>query len=87
MDSFETIWRRIEQLQGSEFLQKTGRTFAYTVEDANVLPSTTNRRLPKGDFRKAYERGPLHGPGALNDLQGPSYLWAVLTDPRVSGAG
>jgi hypothetical protein len=85
VDSFETIWRRIEQLEGDEFRQKTGRTFTYSVDGGSVVPSTTNRRLPKGDFRKAFERRPLPGPGAINDLQGPSYLWAVLTDPRVAG--
>jgi hypothetical protein len=25
----------------------------------------------------------VSGPGALQDLQGPSYVYAILTDPRV----
>ena len=37
------------------------------------------------DFAEAL---PLHGPGQLQDLQGPSYLFAILTDPRVAtGSG
>ena len=86
MDSFETIWWRIEQLEGNEFRQKTGRPFTYALDAGSLVPSTTNRKLPKGDFRKAYDRGPLVGPGEINDLQGPSYIWAILTDPRVAGA-
>jgi hypothetical protein len=40
--------------------------------------------LTRTQFQKAYERSPLQGPGQLQDLQGPSYLFAILTDPRVA---
>jgi hypothetical protein len=42
--------------------------------------------LARTQFQAAYERSPLRGPGQLQDLQGPSYLFAILTDPRVAEA-
>jgi hypothetical protein len=84
MDDFEPIWRKIVEQQGQPFFQKTGRRFTYTVASGAVLPSTTNRQLPRSHFRQALNRAPLQGPGQLQDLQGPSYLWAILTDPRIA---
>jgi hypothetical protein len=84
MDMFAEVWQRITDLEGSTFHQKTGRAFTYTVKHGTVKPSLTNRLIPRSHFRKALERAPLAGPGQLSDLQGPSYLWAILTDPRVS---
>jgi len=84
MDDFTTVWDRIAALAGSEFVQKTGRVFTYTVTGNTIVPSTTNRVLARTQFQKAYARSPLHGPGQLQDLQGPSYLFAILTDPRVA---
>ena len=55
-----------------------------TVKGNAIAPSTTNRTLAHTQFEKAYERSPLSGPGQLQDLQGPSYLFAILTDPRVA---
>ena len=84
MDNFTSIWDRIASLAGSTFTQKTGRPFTYTLRGNVIVPSTTNRLLARTQFQKAYERSPLHGPGQLQDLQGPSYLFAILTDPRVA---
>src|SRR5262249_46266778 len=66
--------------------QKTGRSFRYAIRGGCVVPSTTNRQLPRSHFARAYERAPLRGPGQLQDLQGPSYLFAILADSRVSHA-
>ena len=84
MDNFTPIWDRIAAHAGSEFRQKTGRQFTYSLTGNAITPSTTNRVLARTQFEKAYERSPLRGPGQLQDLQGPSYLFAILTDPRVA---
>jgi hypothetical protein len=84
MDSFTPIWDRISAHAGSEFRQKTGRQFTYSLTGNTVIPTTTNRMLTRTQFQKAYERSPLRGPGQLQGLQGPSYLFAILTDPRVA---
>jgi hypothetical protein len=83
MTDFAEVWQRIVDLQGQTFHQVRGRSFTYSVVGGSVLPSTVNRLLGKSQFAQAYERIPLHGPGQLQDLQGPSYLFAILTDSRV----
>lgn len=80
---FDAVWARIVAAQGERFHQKTGRPFTYVVHDSAVLPDTTNRQIPRSHFEQASRRRPLDGPGRLQDLQGPSYLYAILTDPRV----
>jgi hypothetical protein len=81
---FDQVWQRITSNAGAEFRQKTGKRFTYTATNSSVNPSTTNRALPRGDFATAYARAPLIGPGQLQDSQGPSYIWAILTDDRVA---
>lgn len=80
---FDAIWDRIVAAQGERFHQKTGKAFTYVVHSGAVLPDTTNRQIPRSHFEQASRRRPLDGPGRLQDLQGPSYLYAILTDPRV----
>ena len=87
MIDFDAVWQRIVALEGETFRQKTGRPFRYRIAGTSVVPSTTNRLLPRSQFARAFDRAPLQGPGQLQDLQGPSYLFAILTDPRVSGVG
>lgn len=84
MNDFDHAWTRITQLQGMPFRQKKGREFTYRVASGAVIPSTTNRMLPKSHFAEAFRRAPLMGPGQLQDLQGPSYVWAILTDERIA---
>src|ERR1035437_4556971 len=71
-------------LQAETFYQKTGKPFTYAISGGCVVPSTTNRQLARSQFARAYERVPLRGPGELQDLQGPSYLFAILADARVA---
>lgn len=80
---FAAIWARIVAAQGQRFHQKTGKPFTYVVHGAAVVPDTTNRQIPRSHFEQASLRRPLDGPGRLQDLQGPSYLYAILTDRRV----
>lgn len=84
---FDLIWKRIQDNAGEIFHQKTGGQFRYRVDGGTVYPDRTSRALPRSQFQKAFERSPLRGPGELQDLQGPSYLWAVLTDRRIDPMG
>jgi len=88
MSRFDAVWHQIMSLQGETFHQKRGQPFRYQVHGNSVWPSTTNRQLGRSQFERAFERMPIQGPGQLNDLQGPSYLFAILTDPRIAdGSG
>jgi len=86
MDEMSRLWGTIESLAGASFHTKRGKPFSYDCSASAVHLRNTNRSLPRSDFAKALARSPLRGPVALQDLQGPSYIYAILTDPRVSGA-
>lgn len=81
--NLDPIWRTICSLAGQDFTTKTGKPFAYDASASALVLRNTNRSLPKGDFAEALRRMPVSGPGELQDLQGPSYLYAILTDQRV----
>jgi hypothetical protein len=84
-DEFDAVWHRIVAYAGETFQQKRGNPFTYEVVDNAVIPDRTNRVLPRSQFEQAWGRMPAAGPGDLQDLQGPSYLWAVLTYERIAG--
>ncbi len=79
------IWRRIVELEGEEFVQLRGGRFRFEIRGNALAPDRTNRLLPRSSFRQAIELMPVDGPGRLQHLQGPSYLYAILMDPRVRG--
>jgi len=83
MPTFDEVWNRIEMHAGDDFQQKKGRIFTYQARQGYIVPNTTNRNLPRSQFRTAYEMVPLAGPGQINHLQGPAYIFAILMDPRI----
>jgi hypothetical protein len=84
-ESFDHIWDRIKAHAGEPFHQVKGSEFRYAIVSGAVVPDRTNRNLPRRHFERAWERRPLTGPGQLQDLQGPSYLFAILSDSRIRG--
>jgi hypothetical protein len=82
--SIEIVWGRVVSHQGLVFRQVRGKEFTYRVYGGAVIPSTTNQLLPKSDFTRALELVPLRGPGEIPHLRGPSYIYAILMDHRVS---
>jgi hypothetical protein len=88
--SFDDVWPRIEAHAGEEFRTIRGKPFSYNIRGSAVVPrpgkaTETNRLLPRSHFQKAWDRRPLSGPGQIHDLQGPAYVYAILTDPRICG--
>jgi|HubBroStandDraft_6_1064221.scaffolds.fasta_scaffold260740_2 hypothetical protein len=88
--SFDDVWPRIEAHAGEEFRTIRGKPFSYNIRGSAVVPrpgkaAETNRLLPRSHFQKAWDRRPLSGPGQIHDLQGPAYVYAILTDPRICG--
>ena len=78
-----TVWKRIQAHAGETFRQKRGAAFTYDVQGASVIPDRTNRLLPWSDFEGALQQVPLKGPGEIQHLQGPSYIYAMLMDQRI----
>jgi hypothetical protein len=79
----DEVWRRITAHEGETFRQVRGGEFTYEVQGAVLRPDRTNRNLHRSQFEAALQRAPISGPSDLQDLQGPSYLFAILTDPRI----
>ncbi len=78
------MWQRIEASAGQQFHTKTGVPFTYRVDGSAVIPEHTGYTLQASQFRLAFERMPLTGPGEINRLvRGPAYVYAILMDPRV----
>ena len=84
--NFEAIWKRIVENAVERFFTKTGKPFTYKIAKNMFIPSRTEYAISKGDVRKAYEQMPISGPGQISQIvRGPSYLWAVLNDERITG--
>ena len=83
---FSKIWQRIVRYEGETFWTKTGLEFTYEIHRDGFFPSRTEYRVDKTDFEKACRLVPVEGPGVISDMvRGPSYVWAVLHDRRISG--
>lgn len=83
---FEVVWKRIVDHAGQKFQLKWGKPFTYKVNGNCVIPSSTNRNIPKNDFKSAYPKVPFAGPGIINRTQqGPAFIWGILHDPRIVG--
>ncbi len=83
-NSFTTIWTRIQSHEGESFKTARGLKFTYKMSDDAFYPSRTRYRISKSEFQKAYEMMPVGGPGEISlVVRGPSYVWAVLNDPRI----
>ncbi|WP_059040659.1 hypothetical protein [Paenibacillus rubinfantis] len=86
MKSFAEVWKNIIALEGSEFQQVRGQKFTYAISGEYVVPNTTNIRIPKSYFEKAWKQMPVSGPGALHkSLIAPSYLYPILSEQRSVG--
>ncbi len=85
MVPFETVWRRIKRHDGEVFVQIRGGKFKYAVIAGALVPDRTNQQIPKSHFRRAMKQVPLKNTVPLQDLRGPSYIYAVLMDDRIRG--
>lgn len=83
MVAFETVWSRIKAHAGGEFHQIRGAKFVYEVDGNTVIPDRTNYPLQKSEFKKAFDLVPLDSTVPVQHLRGPSYLYAILMDPRI----
>ena len=79
-----TVWERIEAHAGETFRLVKGAEFSYTVIQGHVVPDRTQQRIPKSQFASALDQIPLSGPGEIQHLRGPSFVFAILADPRIS---
>ncbi len=88
MADVDTVFDRIVAHQGERSTLARGGTFSYRVIGRHTVSlDRTNQKLSRDTFKQAIERCPLVTTTQLQDLRGPSYLFAILTDPRIDGCG
>ncbi|MGP4107946.1 hypothetical protein [Virgibacillus sp. L01] len=79
----EYVWERVKGLEGEQFRQIRGGQFTYKVKGDYIELSRTNRSVSKSTFKEALTHVPLNNTVPLQNLQAPSYLYAILMDKRV----
>ncbi len=82
---YDFIWNRIKEHQYKSFYQKRGGEFKYHISENTIYFDRTNWFLPRKDIEEALKRVPLKTTSEVNDLQAPSYIYAILMDERISG--
>lgn len=78
------VWNRIKKYEGQVFIQIRGGKFTYKVTGNSIKLDRTNQNIPMVDFEKALQLVPLKNTTVLKDLRGPSYIYAILSDSRIS---
>lgn len=81
----EAVWRRIIRHSGSTFHQIRGKPFTYEARGRTIYLHTTNRVISRTAIEKALRLVPLPNTRAVQYLSAPSYIYAILMDPRVRG--
>jgi hypothetical protein len=79
----DEVWSRIESHAGERFELLRGGSFSYEVNGAHLLPVGRARSLSKTNFANGLSRVPLDNTTSVRDLQGPSYVYAILMDRRI----
>jgi hypothetical protein len=83
--SFWEVWKRIVANEGKEFKTITNLPFTYEIRKDTLCPSRTKYNISKSDFAKVFESVPIAGPVVISKyVRGPSYIWSVLHDQRIS---
>jgi hypothetical protein len=78
-----TAWPRIQEHAGETFTTIRGKQFTYHAWAWNITVDHLNRSVPYGAFSQALEAWPVDGPGQLPAVPQPSYVFAILSDPRI----
>jgi hypothetical protein len=86
MALIDAVWNRIVAYSGEVFHLLEGKSFTYSVSADTIRLDTGNTDLVQRQIETALDRMPLANPDDLNDLQGPAYIHAILTDRRITGS-
>jgi hypothetical protein len=77
------VWPRIQVQIGTQFTQIRGGIFGYTEQSGCIRPDRTNHQIPRSHFEAALALVPLRNTVPVQHLRGPSYIFAILMDPRI----
>ena len=83
----EQAWARIEQHAGEIFTTVRGKEFTYSVGGKptpwHVTLMHLRLNMPHGDLSRALDAWPVDGPSRLPTVAQPSYVYAIVSDPRI----
>lgn len=83
MNSDDT-WQRILDNSGHTFNLVKGKEFTYKARGRTIyLQPFVNRKISRSAIETGLSRAPLKRVSDVQDLSAPSYLFAILTDPRI----
>jgi hypothetical protein len=85
---FTRVWQSVVANSGKRFSTITGLPFRYAMAGDSVWierdSHTIEQDIGCGEFRKAWERWPVKGPGDLDKVvRGAGYIFGILSDSRV----
>ena len=79
------IWSRIAAHAGETFRTVTGIPYTYHVDGDWICLHNTNWRIPRRDAEDATGvAAPSVSLFKRRGYQGPSYLYGIVTDPRIA---
>jgi hypothetical protein len=85
MAAVDVVWQRIIAYSGEAFHSMYSESFTYSVSGGTVYLDTTVQDLSRSHIAEALDRRPLSHPIEIRDLDGPSYIYTILTDGRITG--
>ncbi|WP_409184915.1 hypothetical protein F9C11_11900 [Amycolatopsis sp. VS8301801F10] len=87
ISKIERAWTRIEKHAGEVFTTLRGKEFTYSVGGRpspwHVTLDQLRRNISRGDLSRALAVWPVDGPSKLPAVAQPSYVYAILSDPRI----
>jgi hypothetical protein len=84
------VWKRILRFQSEVFRTASSHPYTYRVEGDNAIWFYRNghrieRRLSRSELEAALKVPAIFKPSDLQKFQCPSYLFGLITDPRITG--
>ena len=84
MNEYDRICANIVNHEGEQFYTVTGRPCSYKVSGNQIILLNTTRNIPRSNIERALEIvNPTVSQFERLNLQGPSYIMAIITDPRI----
>ena len=85
MQRIDIVLMNLRRYAGEKFYTVKGKEFTYKMRGDTIVLQNTNRQIPRSNLELV-----LSGPFPRNvgemqrlGVQGPSYLYALLTAPRI----
>lgn len=84
MNEYNLIWTNILKHEGEQFYTVTGKPCCYKISGNQIILQNTKRIIPRSNIERALEVvNPTVSELEKINLQGPSYIMAIISDSRI----